>query len=158
MLVTVKNMRDGPEGTMVRSRAQMVPLDPDQNGRLRSSIVIVPEDAGEIVIPTRQGGRPDITTPLLVEALRTALDTKGEHFVPDGKLPLQAVEQQHVREIFYRRYVDVETDGKKSAGAQIKAFRRAVENAVARGLVNGQKGDDGRPMLWFVRDEGTLVE
>ena len=158
LLVTVKQMRDGPEGMVVRSRAKPVPLDPDQNGKPRSSIVIIPEDGSEVVMPARQGGRPDITTPLLVEALRTALDTKGEHFVPDGKLPLQAVEQLHVREIFYRRYVNIEPDGKKSGGAQIKAFGRAVENAVARGLVNGQKSDDDRPMLWFVRDEGTLVE
>jgi hypothetical protein len=63
-----------------------------------------------------------------------------------------------VREIFYRRYVDAEADAHKSAGAQKMAFKRAVETAVARGLVNGQKGDDGRPMLWFTRDEGTLVQ
>jgi AAA domain len=157
LLVQVKQMRDGPEGMQVRSRAQMVKLDPDQNGKERSSIVIVPEDGNEIVNPARRG-RPDIATPVLVEALRAAIDAKGERFVPDGKLPLQAAEQHYVREIFYRRYVDAEADGHKSGGAQVKAFKRAVEQAVARGLVNGQKGDDGRPMLWFVRDEGTLVE
>jgi AAA domain len=158
VVVTVKQMRDGPEGMIVRSRAQMVPLDADQNGKQRSSIVIVPEDGSEVVMPARQGGRPDIATPVLVEALRAAIDAKGERFVPDDKLPLQAAEQRYVREIFYRRYVDAEADGKKSGNAQVKAFGRGVENAVARGLVNGQKGDDGRPMLWFVRDEGTLVE
>jgi hypothetical protein len=158
LLVQVKNMRDGPEGTQVRSRAKMVQLDPDQNGRLRSSIVIVPEGADEIVVPGRHGGRPDLATPVLIEALRTALDTKGEHFVPDDRLPLQAVEEQHVREIFYRRYIDVETDEKKSAEARRKAFKRAVENAVVNGVINGQKGKQGQQMLWFVRDEGTLVE
>ena len=43
LLVSVKQMRDGPEGMQVRSRAQPVPLDADQNGKPRSSIVIVPE-------------------------------------------------------------------------------------------------------------------
>jgi hypothetical protein len=37
VLVTVKAMRDGPEGMVVRSRALPVPLDPDQNGKPRSS-------------------------------------------------------------------------------------------------------------------------
>ena len=32
VLVTVKAMRDGLEGMLVRSRALPVPLDPDQNG------------------------------------------------------------------------------------------------------------------------------
>src|SRR6516162_7452467 len=36
LLVSVKQMRDGPEGMQVRSRAQSVPLDPDQNGKPRS--------------------------------------------------------------------------------------------------------------------------
>jgi hypothetical protein len=158
LLVSVKQMRDGPEGMQVRSRAQMVPLDPDHNGKPRSSIVIVPEDPGEIVVPTRQGGRPDIATPVLIEALRAAIEAKGEHFVPDGKLPLQAAEQQYVREIFYRRYIDAEADAQKSAAAQKSAFKRALENAVAKQVVNGQKDDKGRHLLWFVRDEGMPVE
>jgi hypothetical protein len=33
VLVSVKAMRDGPEGMVVRSRALPVPLDPDQNGK-----------------------------------------------------------------------------------------------------------------------------
>ena len=158
LLVSVKQMRDGPEGMQVRSRAQSVPLDPDQNGKPRSSIVMVPEDGEQIVTPGRHGGRPDVATPLLVEAVRAAVDAKGEYFVPDGKLPLQAVEQQHVREIFYRRYIDAEPDAKKSANAQMKGFKRALENAVARQLVNGQKDDKGRQLLWLVRDEGVPVE
>ena len=109
-----------------------------------------------MVIPTRQGGRPDLATPVLVEALRAAIDTKGEHFVPDGRLPLQAVDEQHVREIFYRRYIDAEPDKTKSADAQKSAFKRALQNAVAKKLVNGQKGDRGQQLLWFVCDEGIL--
>ena len=155
VLVTVKAMRDGPEGMVVRSRALPVPLDPDQNGKPRSSIVIVPDDDGTVVVPTKQGGRRDTATPLFLEVLRAALDTKGEYFMPDGKLPLQAVDQQYVRELFYRRYINAEEDKKKSHGAQTHAYRRALESAVAKGMVNGQKDDQGRQMLWFAREEGT---
>jgi hypothetical protein len=80
--------------------------------------VIGPDDDGTVVVPAKQGGRRDTATPLFLEVLRAALDTKGEYFTPDGKLPLQAGDQQYVRELFYRRYVNAEEDKKKSHGAQ----------------------------------------
>ena len=106
--------------------------------------------------PNRAGGgtQPRL---LLVEVLRAALDLKGEYFTPDGKLPLQAVDSQHVRELFYRRYVDVEEDEHKSRGAQKQAYKRGVEGAIAKKIVNGQKDDQGRQLLWFVRDEGEAL-
>jgi hypothetical protein len=140
---------------LVRSRALPVPLDPDQNGKPRSSIVIAPDDDSTVVAPAKQGGRPDTATPLLVEVLRAAIDAKGESFTPDGKLPLQAADQQHVRELFYRRYVNAEEDKRKSHSAQMHAYKRGLENAIARKIVNGQKDDQGRQLLWFVRDEAT---
>jgi len=155
VLVSVKAMRDGPEGMVVRSRALPVPLDPDQNGKPRSSIVIVPDDDGTAVIPTKQGGRPDTATPLFLEVLRAAIDLRGEYFTPDGKLPLRAADQQYVRELFYRRYVNAEEDKKRSHSAQMHAYKRGLENAIAKQVVNGQKDDEGRQLLWFVRDEGT---
>ena len=157
VLVTVKAMRDGPEGMVVRSRALPVTLDPDQNSKPRSSIVIVPDDDSTVVVPAKPGGRRDTATPLLVEALRAALDAKGEHFTPDRKPPLQAVDSQHVRELFYRRYVDVEEDEHKSRGAQKQAYKRGVEGAITKKIVNGQKDDQGRQLLWFVRDEGEAL-
>jgi hypothetical protein len=42
--------------------------------------------------------------------------------------------------------------------AQKSAFKRALENAVAKQVVNGQKDDKGRQLLWLVRDEGMPVE
>jgi AAA domain/Bifunctional DNA primase/polymerase, N-terminal len=155
VLVTVKAMRDGPEGMVVRSRALPVPLDPDQNGKPRSSIVITPDDDGTIVMPGKKGGPTDTATPLLVEALRAAIDAKGEYFNPDGKLPLRAADQQHVRELFYRRYVNAEEDAAKSHSAQKNAYKRGLDKAIRRKIVNGQRDDQGRQLLWFVRDEGT---
>jgi hypothetical protein len=95
---------------------------------------------------------------VLVEALRAAIDTKGEYFVPDGKVPLQAADQEVVREIFYRRYIDGEDSEKKSTEAQRKAFKHAVQRAVERDIINGEKDGGGRQMLWFKRDEGVLEE
>ena len=85
LVVTVRQMRDGPEGMVVRGRAHVVQLDADQNGRPRSSIVIVPDDSGETVIPTRHGGRRDVATPLLAEVVRAVMDTDGFAFTPDDR-------------------------------------------------------------------------
>jgi hypothetical protein len=131
LLVTVKNMRDGPEGTTVRSRAQAVPLDADQEGRPRSSIVIVPDDTP--VDPFRRGGRPDSAMPTLRDALRSALNSEGIQFSPDGSMPVRAVAEPHVRKAFYRMYIDAEADKTKSEGAQKMAFSRSVKRAIAEG-------------------------
>ena len=120
----------------------------------RSSIVILPEAGDEEALPPgRQRGRPDTASPLLLDAMRQAMETRGEEFVPDGKAPLRAVQEQYVREIFYRRYIDAEADKAKSDGAQRKAFQRAVHAALNARTVNGQKDAKGNPFLWFVRDE-----
>jgi len=87
--VSVKHMRDGPEGMIIRSRAQSMPLDPDQNGKPRSSIIIVPDNTMGPPEGTRRGGRNAF--PTLLTAMRAALAKHGELFQPDGKLPLRAV-------------------------------------------------------------------
>ena len=97
----------------------------------RSSIVITPDDDDTIVTPGKKGGPTDTATPLLVEVLRAAIDAKGEYFAPDGKLPLQAADQQHVRELFYRRYVNAEEDAAKSHSAQKNAYKRGLDKASA---------------------------
>ena len=142
---------------VVRSRAQMVSLDPDQNGKPRTSIVIVPEDAADAALAP-QGGRPAGAAPLLIEVLRAAIETRGEYFVPDGKVPLQAADQEVVRELFYRRYIDAEEDTKRSASARRKAFKRAIDMAVEREIIGGQRTDDNRQLLWFRQDEGILQQ
>jgi hypothetical protein len=150
-LVTVKNMRDGPEGTVVRSRAETIRLDVDQEGRPRSSIVVVPDDSP--VDPGNRGGRPDSAYPTFLSAMRLALAEDGITFTPDDKLPLQAVAEQHVRKRFYRTYIDGEDDKKKSDEAQKSAFRRAMRKAIEGKIVTGQKSNQGTPMLWWVGSE-----
>jgi hypothetical protein len=149
-LVTVKNMRDGPEGTTVRCRAQTTPLDADQNGRPRSSIVIVPDDSP---VDPSQRGRPDSAYPALMNALRLAVATHGVPFQPDGKMPVRAVAEKEVRTLFYRNYIDAEDDSKKSADAQKAAFKRALRKAIESQAVCGQKDNRGTPMLWFISAE-----
>jgi len=125
-------MRDGPEGVVIRSRAQTMPLDPDQNGKPRSSIVILPDESAHLVNASKLG-RQDNATPTLLSALYAALDEQGVQFQPDGKMPVRAVEEAHVRKAFYRNYIDAEGDKSKSADAQVAAFKRALKKAIAEG-------------------------
>jgi hypothetical protein len=149
-LVTVKNMRDGPEGTSVKCRAQTVPLDADQNGRPRTSIAIVPDDSP---VDPSQKGRKDAAYPALMNVLRLAIASHGIQFQPDGKMPVRAVAEREIRTLFYRHYIDAEDDTQKSDGAQKMAFKRALRKAIESGAVCGQKDNRGTPMLWFASAE-----
>jgi hypothetical protein len=150
-LVAVKHMRDGPEGLIIRSRVQSVKLDPDQNGRPRSSLVVVSDDTPGQGDAGR--GRPDNATPTFIIAMQAALGTAGEPFQPDGKPEVRAVAEDEVRKVFHRHFIDAEGDPIKSLDAQRKAFTRAVKRAISDGLVCGQKDNNGRALLWFNREK-----
>jgi AAA domain len=153
MAVTVKHMRDGPEGITVRSRVQVVPLDPDQNGKPRASLVVVPDDTPGPVDPSRRGGRADNATPVLLDAMRKAVATKGEQYHPEGKMPVRAVAEDYVRTAFYKKYIDGEADKTKSASAQRGAFARALKKLLAEKFLFGEKDGDGNSMLWLASAE-----
>jgi hypothetical protein len=154
--VTVKHMREGREETKVVSKARIVPLDPDRNGRPRSSIVLTPTD--EAIDPTAgKGGRPDEAAQVLQFALRMALEPHGVMHTPDGKLPLKAVEKEALRNVFNRHYVDGEEDKERSADARRKAFGRALSKLVKASIIRGCNLGD-RTLIWFVSAEKAIGE
>jgi hypothetical protein len=66
----------------------------------------------------------------------------------------RAVEEIHVRELFYRNYIDGEDDTKRSGDAQRMAFKRSLRKAsIESTLVRGQKDNRGAAMLWFAGAE-----
>jgi hypothetical protein len=152
LVVAVKHMREGPEGMQVRCRAHIMPLDPDRNGKPRSSIVIIPDDAPGGPVP-KSAGRPDHTSPTLIEAIRTALTKDGVIFHPDNKMPLRAVDQEHARKVFYRSYIDGEANQEKSESSKRQAFTRGLKRLIAEGVLRGQNTDQGKAMLWFSNAE-----
>ena len=154
--VVVKHLREGPEDTKVVSKAKIISLDPDRNGRPRSSIVLTPTD--ETVDPTAgKGGRPDEAAVVLQFALRMAIEPSGVMYTPDGKLPLRAVEKEALREMFYRHYVDGEDNKERSAEAQKKAFGRALSKLVKASVIRGCNLGD-KSLIWFVSAEKAVGE
>jgi hypothetical protein len=134
MLVTVKNvtMRDGPEGFEIRSAAEIVDVGEDINGKVLSSLVITQTDAPAAVGKGKRGGRPNVGTPILIDALRAALAERGGIFRPPGvRAAVHAVNESEVRARFEVGYPAGEADKAKAAEATQTAYRRALQAAVA---------------------------
>ena len=149
MLVTVKNvtMRDGPEDFEIRSAAQIVDVGEDVHGKELTSLVIVPTDA-PAVRGTRKG-RANVRMPILMDALRSALSEHGSMFRPPGeRAAVHAVSEGEVRTRFEVSYPAGEVDRATTVDNTQKAYRRALQDAVAENLVGkGVRGGD--EVLWF---------
>ena len=89
--VTVEMMRDGPEDTQVVSAVEVIEVGQDQNGKMLTSLVVVPSDAD--AASREQRGWPRGLA-VFHTALKSALAANGETFQPEaGVLPVKAVEQ-----------------------------------------------------------------
>jgi hypothetical protein len=144
--VTVEMMRDGVEETVVMGEVKSVDVGHDQNGKVLTSLVVVPTDApaagtNSDKLPTSQR--------TFYRAMREAMRSGGAPFQPDAfASPVQAVDQEIVREVFYEIYAtDGETPEQQQATRK-KAFRRALDVA-QQNTVRAKVLDTGVTMLWF---------
>jgi hypothetical protein len=150
MLVTVRNitMRDGPEGFEIRSQAEIVEVGEDGTGKTLTSLVITETDAPAGAGGKRRG-RTNIGGSILNEALRAALSERGAIFRPSGANAAEyAVNETEVRARFETSYPTGETDAHKKIDAMRHAYKRALQTAVAEGIV-GKAVRDGVDVLWF---------
>ena len=93
----------------------------------------------------------------LLDAMRTAIATKGEQYSPEGKMPVRAVAEDHVRSAFYEKYIDGEADKTSSADAQKAAFKRTLKKLLGEKFVFGEKDGGGNSMLWFASAEENYL-
>ena len=143
--VTVEMMRDGPEDTQVASAVEVIEVGQDQNGKVLTSLVVVPSEADPA------GARKDWPRALRVldSAFKASLASAGVDFQPDpGTLPVRAVGQAKVRSRFYVTYAEAEEDPKKRQAKVQKAFVRALGDAQSRGLLAARHLASGQTMLW----------
>ena len=144
--VTVEMMRDGPEDLQVVSEAQSIEVGQDQNGKILTSLVMVPSDAD----PASAGHGMARGLNVFYSALKAALASDGEQFQPEaGVLPVRAVPQFKVRDRFYKTYAEAEEDAKKRQAKMQKAFVRALSDGQSRGLFRTRRTDSGEAMLWL---------
>ena len=148
--VTVEMMRDGPEDTQVVSAVEVVEVGQDQNGKMLTSLVVLPSDAD----PAGLGPRLPRGLAVFKAALRSCLALHGQMLQPEsGVLPVRAVDQRLVRDRFYATYAEAEDDEKKRQTKIQKAFVRALGDAQSQGAVQVRR-EGSRTMLWVPEKEG----
>src|SRR4029079_4552316 len=77
--VTVEMMRDGPEDTQVVSATEVIEVGQDQNGKVLTSLVVVPSEAD----PATQNRNLPRGLAVFCPALKHALGRRGEEFQPE---------------------------------------------------------------------------
>jgi hypothetical protein len=148
--VTVEMMRDGAENTQVVSKVEEIEVGQDRNGKILTSLVVVPSDERAAYTGSE---RPPRGVIVLLSALRYARDKHGEEFQPEaGVLAVRAVEQWHVRDRFYATYAESEEHSDTRQNKLRQAWHRALGECQTRGLIRTLvKGQ--HTMVWEVRSE-----
>jgi hypothetical protein len=127
IIATVEVMKDGPEGTVIGSRLEVIEVGKDDDGDPITSCVILPSD-----ITASPSEHETHTTIIFHRAFDEALGTSGrEHIVlssPGIDSPtVIAVPVEAVRAEFYRGYVVGQKDPKKAQDARRQAFNRVLK-------------------------------
>ena len=132
-------------------RGGIIEVGQDQNGKVLTSLVVVPSDA-DAALAERQDWPRGLA--VFHAALKTALATHGETFQPEaGVLPVRAVDQWHVRDRFYDTYAEAEENATKRQAKLRQAFNRALGDAQKRDMARVMR-HAGKTMVWLpVRGE-----
>lgn len=150
--VTVEMMRDGPEEIQVVSEVVPVEVGVDRNGKVLTSLVVVPSDA-EAITAERRSWPPQLA--VFYAALKDALASSGVTHQPEaGALPVRAVDQKIVRKRFYATYADGEEDKKKRQDRLKHAFQRALSQAQQRDIIRTQHSETGQDLMWLAGQAG----
>jgi hypothetical protein len=125
---TVELAKDMAEGTIFASRLELEEIGTDPDGDRTTSCVVVPVQADNKAPKAEPKAREPASVKQFRAAFTEALDASGQAIVVRAGSPtVRAVEVPTVRAEFDRRYATGDTDTRKRADAQRKAFGRAME-------------------------------
>jgi hypothetical protein len=123
--LSVSKYRDGSEGPVSGYELKHVTLGENEDGEPFGSCAIVA--TGEAAEAPK---RPTATERTFEDALNAALIDHGTEIRVHGDGPLvRAVDVEHVRPEFNKRYATGETDKEKRRNATSKAFTRALQSS-----------------------------
>ena len=155
VVVTVEEMRDGPDGVQIVSKSRIVEVGTDSRGRPLTSLVIVPHE----MIAGETPGKPHQWPPSLKvfhAALLEALLTAGvDHQIFQGP-KVKAVDLEKLRFVFYTKAVVSSADDTSAESrqrARRAAFKRAVDQANAKHLIAACVLEDGTQLVWLAKEE-----
>lgn len=145
--LAVRKRRSGANGIEIPFRPTVVQAGDDE-----TTLVINWLLQADQVAPVAKPDRWSKSLHLLRQALMTALIDHGADRQPllDGPV-VRAVHIETVRKEFYASY-PAEGDAKQKAAARQKAFKRAVADAQAKGLI-GVRDMGAETLLWLARQE-----
>jgi AAA domain/DnaB-like helicase N terminal domain len=131
---TIELAKDMAEGATFASRLEVVEVGTDPDGDRVTSCVMMPvEDAPASIKETKPTREPD-THRIFRAAFDAAIANGGEPItVKYGEMPISAVALSSVREQFEQRYATGESDKRKRADKQRKAFIRALGSLASEG-------------------------
>jgi hypothetical protein len=141
--VTVEMMRDGPEDTAVTSAVKTIEVGQDENGKVLTSLVVVPGETPAGSVP-RWSKVLALFRKALIEVLNTA---PVRYQIPGGPL-VNAADLDEVRAAYYKIYVAKEADPEQQQNARRQAFYRCVEKAQVANLI-GVHVTDTRRVVWL---------
>jgi AAA domain len=126
--MAVTKLRSGPNGRVVAFR-----LVPTADGL---TCTVAWSDAYDVAAQIMKGNPLPKSLRILKRAFDEALGSFGKTTIPRTGMPeVKAVDQDRVREEFFRQYPATNADARKEAHAKGEAFRRGVKDAVERGVL-----------------------
>jgi hypothetical protein len=150
--VTVEMMRDGPEDTAVTCVAKSIEVGQDNNGKILTSLVMVP---GEVPVAARRTWPKSLT--LLRVALAKALASADQLVLVSGST-VRATDLEAVRAEFYATYIAKGDTQDQKQDTRKHAFYRNLSKAQKDGLVGVDVQPDGRTLVWAVANATTEPE
>ena len=149
--LAVRKQRDGISGFELPFTAKTITIDHDEDGDAITANII-DWQADESINTGKKDARWTKGMQTLRRVLMTTLADHGRDMAPfsDG-LSVRACDVELVRAEFYRQHVAEGTDEQKKAARQ-KAFKRAVNDATARGIV-ATREVEGVQFVWLTKPE-----
>ena len=151
--VTVEHMRDGPEETFVTCVAKGVDVGEDANGKVLTSLVMVPGEAPGGNKRRRWTGSLAVFRKALCEAL-----LGSDRTVSINGAPIRAADAEAVRAAFHAIYVAKGETATQKQDNRKHAFHRNVDKAQKENLIGVQVLPNGQTLLWLATADTTDFE
>jgi hypothetical protein len=142
--VTVEMMRDGPEGTAITCTAKSIEVGTDANGKVLTSLVMVPAEAAGATAPRRWSK----ALSNFRRALSEALIHSHETVTPNGET-FRAADRELVKEEFYKIHPADGDTPTQQQDSRKHAFNRAVKRAQDESLIGIRVDHAKRTLIWL---------
>jgi hypothetical protein len=145
--LTVEYMRDGVEGTQVLLMKKTIVIGEDDNGKEKTSLVMVraDDDVDTGAVPNKRREWP-ASLQIFHKAVTEAMREHGfNHQLLSGVL-VRAVDLAAAHGVFFKTYVTESDDARR------KAWKRALDSAQLKGLISA-RNEGHREIIWFTARE-----